>query len=353
LGEKQGDNAQIMNLAEATGWPFETRQIVVRPRWVTGKPRVQASLGHVDLERSDRLEAPWPDLIITAGRRLACVGLWVKRASAGQTRLVMIGRPRHRLDQFDLSVAAGHYVVPPGPNVVQHELPMMQVDPQRLERATQLWHSRLSVLPRPLTALMVGGPTGGLRFDLEAAQDLFRRTLDGVRESNGSLYITTSRRTPRDVVEMLRQECPDSARLFEYRAGASPNENPYHALLGLADRFVVTTDSVSMMVEVARLGRSLAIYPLEAETNLIENGLAALGLLRPFCPTSDPNPAGGFLARALFRLGWPIHSRDLSAIPQRLVERGLASWLGDAWVHPSPFVDRDLEVVTKRIRALI
>ena len=353
LGEKPGDNAQILNLAEATGWDFEIKKMFVKPEWVTGKPRVRPSLDPIDLERSDSLEAPWPDLVMTAGRRLSCVGLWIKKASAGQTRLVMIGRPRRMLEEVDLIVAAVHYVIPPGPNVAHHELPLMQVDPKLLEGATELWRSRLAEMPRPLTALMVGGPTGGLRFDLETARDLFRKTLDSVQSSGGSLYITTSRRTPKDVVDMLRRECPDSARLFEFDASASPGDNPYHALLGLADRFVVTTDSASMMVEVARLGRSLAFYPLEAQTNLVEDALAAAGLMAPLSPRSDPNPAGGFRARTMYRLGWPIHSRDLSAIPRLLVEKGLASWLGDDWVHPSPFVDRELERVAARIRALL
>ncbi len=33
-------------------------------------------------------------------------------------------------------------------------------------------------------------------------------------------------------------------------------------LLGLADRFIVTGDSISMMVEVTRLGKPLEILPL-------------------------------------------------------------------------------------------
>ena len=353
LGEKPGDNAQVLNLAEATGWEFVVKKIYVKPKWVTGKPRVRPTLDPIDLDRSDSLEAPWPDLVMTAGRRLSCVGFWIKKTSAGKTRLVMVGRPRRLSDEVDLIVAATHYVVPPGPNVVHHELPLMQVEPSLLENATRLWRSRLAEMPRPLTALMVGGPTGGLRFDLETARDLFRKTLESVEESGGSLYITTSRRTPPDVVEMLKRECPGSAALFEFEPTASPAENPYHALLGLADRFVVTTDSASMMVEVARLGRSLAIYPLEAETNFLEAGLTAAGILSPLSPRTDPNPAGGLRARTMYRLGWPVHSRDLSAIPRSLVEKGLASWLGDPWVHPSPFVDHELEDVAKRIRALI
>lgn len=353
LGEKPGDNAQIVNLAEAIGWPFEKKRFFMKPEWVNGKPKVQPSLDHVDLDRSDSLEGPFPDLVITAGRRLSCVGLWIKQASQGKTRLVMIGKPRRMLDSVDLIVVAAHYVLAPGPNVAHHDLPLMHVDREALEEAMAVWRPRLEDMPRPLTALMVGGPTGGLRFDLETARDLFQKTLASVERAGGSLYITTSRRTPKDVVEMLRRECPDGARLNVFDPDCAKEENPYHALLGLADHFVVTTDSVSMMIEVVRLGRSLAVYPLESEIGLVERLMIKLGLVRPLSARSDPIPAGGLRARTMYRIGRPTHSRDLSAIPRLLVEKGLAGWLGDERVEPAPFADDELERIALRIRNLI
>lgn len=353
VGEKPGDNAQIKNLATAVGWDYEEKKIVVQPQWVVGKPKVRPTLDHIDRARSNSLEGPWPDLVITAGRRLSCVGLWIKRASAGKTRLVMIGRPRRLLDSVDLIVIAKHYVINPAPNVAIHELPLMHVDPRVLENARALWRSRIGELPSPVTALMVGGPTGGLRFDLDVARDLFEKTLASVEASGGSLYITTSRRTPPDVVAMLRDECPDFARLYVFDPSASPGQNPYHALLGLADRFIVTTDSASMMVEVARLGRPLSIFPLENRLGPFERVLTTLGLVHAFSPRSDPNPAGGFWARTAYRLGRPTHSRDLSAIPQLLVEKGMASWLGDEWRSPTAFVDDEIERLAVRIRGLV
>ncbi|MEE8165413.1 MAG: ELM1/GtrOC1 family putative glycosyltransferase, partial [Myxococcota bacterium] len=183
VGEKRGDNAQVENLARAIGWDYEEKKIFVEPRWREGKPRVRPALDHVDLARSDRLEAPWPDLVITAGRRLSSVGLWIKQASQAKTRLVLIGMPRRLLESIDLAVVASHYVLPDSPNVARHDLPLMQVDSSVLERATSQWRTRLADMPRPLTALMVGGPTGGLRFDLATARALLKQTLRGVEAS--------------------------------------------------------------------------------------------------------------------------------------------------------------------------
>ncbi len=353
VGEKRGDNAQIRNLALAVGWAFEEKMIRVAPAWVDGKPLVRASLDHVDRDRSDPLEGPWPHLVITAGRRLASVGLWIKRASQGRTRLVVIGKPRGRAEKFDLIVVAAHYVISDAPNVARHAFPLNQVDPDALAAAEKAWQGRLTLLPPPLTALMVGGPTGGLRFDVRTAQDLLEKTLEVVAAQRGSLYITTSRRTPAAVANWLRGSYSDSAQLYFYDPDSAWEENPYQGLLALADDFVVTADSLSMMVEVAQLGRPLRIHPLEREAGAIERGLVAVGLLETSSPRTDPIPAGGLAARALAAIGRPIHSRDLTAISRRLVEMGLAGWLGEPEVLPAVYEDDALERAAERIRALV
>lgn len=353
VGEKRGDNVQILNLARAVGWAFEQKGIVVRPVWAKAKPRVRPALDHIDMEQSDALEPPWPDLVITAGRRLSRVGLWIKQASGGRTKLVMIGKPRRMLDAVDLIVLAAHYVLPPRPNVVRHDLPLMHADPDLLEEAAARWKDRLAAQARPLTALFVGGATGGLRFDPEVARDLVRKTREVVQASGGSLYVTTSRRTPPGVVRMLRQELPEGAGLFAFDPESESEDNPYHALLALADHFVVTTDSASMMVEVARLGRSLSLYPLESERALFERLLERAGLLRPLSPRHDPLPAGGPWARTFYRLGHARHTRDLSAISRRLVQRGRAVWLGDPPRPARPYRDDELERIAARIRSLV
>jgi len=70
IGDKLGDNAQARMLADALGWPYQVRQVFPQPEWVLGKPRFVPGLHHLDPERSASLEPPWPDIVITVGRRL-------------------------------------------------------------------------------------------------------------------------------------------------------------------------------------------------------------------------------------------------------------------------------------------
>jgi len=319
LGEKPGDNAQVRLLADALGWPCETRTLRMRPEWVLGKPRVRASLAHVDPARSDALAPPWPELLITAGRRLSSAALWVQRESGGATKLVLIGKPRRFLGRFDLVVAGEQYRLGARTNVARIGLPLVRIDPAAVRAAADAWRERLSALPRPLLALLVGGPTKAVRFDAAVARGLAARAVAETTRAGGSLYACASRRTPAPVLDALAAALPAGTPLYRWRP--DDPDNPYRALLGLADRFAVTADSVTMMVEVARLGRPLAIAPLPPR--------------RPWL-------------RALTR------SRDLDAIARRLVARGLAVELGEAWRPPAaPPPQDEVSEVVARVRALL
>jgi mitochondrial fission protein ELM1 len=317
IGEKAGDNALIRVVADSLGWPVEERRVAMREGWGVRKPFVRASLHHVDRERSDALEAPWPDLVITIGRRLSMVALWIRAQSGGRTRIVLLNVPRRRARDFDLIVASAQYRDPKRANVMRLGLPLVRVDRAAVDAAADAWRDRLADLPRPITALLVGGPTKPVIFDAAVARDLAAAAAKTVAESGGSLFVSTSRRTPPEVADALADALRDTARIYRWRPEAS--ENPYLALLGLADGFIVTSDSITMMVEVARLGRPLSVYELPS--------------------------AHGPLWRA-----WS--ARDLHAVPRLLLAEGLATPIGTPLRRPAGPPPDDLPRVVARIRAL-
>ena len=318
IGDKLGDNAQVAAVARALDWPLEYRRLVFQEPYVLGKPRFAPDLFHVDRQRSDPIEPPWPDLILTIGRRPAMVALWIKRQSGGRTRIVLFGRPKRHFHDFDLIVAPPQYHLPAADNVLPLDLPLIHPDTEVVEKAARDWRRRLETLSRPLLAVMVGGTTKPYRLDAGAVQGL----LEQVRWASGgrgTWYFSTSRRTRPEAVAALERQLPANALL--YRFGIDPPEdNPYHALLALADGFVVTGDSVSMLVEVARMGKPLAIYPLPLEKpwtgRMRHHAMRVLGY-RP----GKPLPAW---MRAMLRLGWIGNPRDLEVIHQLLYRKGWA-----------------------------
>jgi mitochondrial fission protein ELM1 len=347
LGDKPGDNAQVEAVAEALGWRCELKTLHWLAPYATAKPRFRASLDHVDRTRSAPLEPPWPDLILTIGRRPSMAALWIKEQSAGRTRIVLFGKPSGLMHRFDLVVAGAEVQLPPLANLVPIRLPLMRARAAAVEAAAALWQPRLAGLPRPLIALLVGGPTVPFGFDDRVGEQLCRLAA-GIAAAGGTPYVTTSRRTPGAVVEQLRAQLPEHAQLFEWAPEAL--DNPYLALLRLADGFIVTGDSVSMLAEVVRAKKPLAILELPlGRLGAVDHVRRSL-LRRLFHGGGE---ARRLVTAAACRTGLIAATRDFQAFHSRLYECGLATRAGTPLAAPAGAVPDDLPAVVARIRSLI
>jgi mitochondrial fission protein ELM1 len=357
LGDKRGDNGQVETIVEVLGWPVERRFIQPLPQWVYGKPRYRPTLEHLDLERSDPLQAPWPELIITIGRRPSMAALWVREQSGGRTKIALVGKPSGLMREFDLVISSAENQMPPLPNLVSTTLPFMRVDGEAVAAEAARWAPRFAALPLPLVAILIGGETNPFVMDARAAKGLVAEARRVIEESGGTPYVTTSRRTTQNVVDVLKEELPAQARLFTWTPDAAPEDNPYRALLGGADTFVVTGDSISMMVEVLRLKKPLAIFPLPSgrwgRLDLWRRSLASW-LFNPRRATAGDrlrhSVARGVYYLDVFKL--LSATRDFRAFHRLLVDSGLAVWAGSASRPPKGSPPDDLELVTQRIRGL-
>jgi uncharacterized protein len=348
LGDKPGDNAQVEAVVEALGWPCERKVLQWRHPFATVKPRFRATLDHVDLSRSAPLEPPWPDLVLTVGRRPSMAALWIKTRAGGRTRLVLLGKPSGMMERFDLVIAGAEVQLPPRPNLVPIRLPLMRAHAPEIEAAVATWRGRLAPLPRPLIAILVGGPTVPFAFDARVSAELCRLAAE-IAAGGGTPYVTTSRRTPRAMVDALRTGLPEAAQLFEWAPGSA--DNPYLAQLGLADGFIVTGDSVSMIAEVVRARKPLAILDLPLSR------FGALDQWRRTLMRRLFHPEAGRLRRLVaagaYRARLLQATRDFRAFHRMLLDQGLAVRAGEPLLPPRGAVPDDLPMVVARIKALM
>ena len=351
LGEKQGDNGQVKVIEQALPWSCERKIVHMLPPWVLGKPKVRASLDHIDKTRSDPLAPPWPDLIITAGRRLSNVALWIREQSQGHSKIVLVAKPSGMVDHYDLVIHSSETQLPPLPNIVQITLPLMQVDEAAVQAAAQAWQPRLADLPRPLIAILVGGPTNPFVYRDSVTDRLLEIASGIVTKLGGTPFITTSRRTPAPVVEKLQSLLPAAARL--YRWAPDSTDNPYRGLLGLADGFVVTGDSISMMVEVVRLHKPLAILDvprsLLGKTDQLRRSFARR--LFSYNRQADRR-IWRWLAPTLYKMRI-LNTRDFLAFHEMLITNGLAVRAGEEFRPPNRRLPDDLSTVVARIKSLM
>lgn len=355
LGDKRGDNGQVETLVEALGWPVQHKYVHMKPEYVLGKPRYRPSLHHLDLSQSDPLEPPWPELIITVGRRPSMVALWVRQQSGNRTRIVLVGKPSGHMLDFALVVASAENQMPPLHNFQATTLPLMRVKQAEVAAEAEAWRERFAQYQRPLIAMLIGGETNPFIMNRRVAKELVSTARWVIEKLGGTPYITTSRRTTPEVLDVLRSELPAGAVYFEWSADAP--DNPYRALLGAADGFIVTGDSVSMMVEVIYLHKPLAIFPLPGgwlgKVDQLRRSLAHW-LFKPRLESAADRWRHR-LARAVYYVDYfkvLSATRDFRAFHRLLVDRGLAVWAGEPFPREEAPLPDDVGVVVNRIKAL-
>ncbi|CAA7627804.1 Predicted nucleoside-diphosphate-sugar epimerase [Candidatus Terasakiella magnetica] len=243
--DRAGNVSQGLGVAEALGWPFEVRTIAYDglarlPNLLRG-----ASLVGVTGASRSGLEAPWPDVVIAAGRRTAPIARWIKRqCGAFLVQIMDPGIPGR--DQFDLIVTPAHDRARLTSNMIEIMGAPHRVTAARLAAEAEAWRPRFAHLPRPWVAVIVGGATRKRPFPVEMARDLGRKVGGLAAAAGGSVLLTTSRRTGAEQGAALAECLPEPRWLHLF---GQPGENPYFGFLALADAVVVTGDSVSMACE--------------------------------------------------------------------------------------------------------
>ena len=277
-----GMEAQGIAVAEAVGLPFTLKR--VRPKGamrlvpaplqllVPANALLRATVAN------EPLEAPWPRLIISIGRRSVPIALAIKRRSGAYA--LHIQNPKVPARLFDLIAAPVHDNFE-GANVITTFGAVHGVTPERLAEAGQLFAPRIERLPRPRIAVLLGGESQAFSFPPETATGLGAKLANLVRETGGSLLVTPSRRTRPDSLAALEESIKDTPHFVWDGTG----DNPYFAFLSLADAIVATEDSVNMVTEAAGTGKPVYVQSLPGRSTRLARFHALMrerGATRPF-----------------------------------------------------------------------
>ena len=186
----------------------------------------------------------------------------------------------------------------------------------------------------------------------QSVTDQLVEAADRVIEEGGTPYFTTSRRTPTNISDQLKRRLTSQAMFYDWNDNGA--DNPYRGLLGLADRFVVTGDSISMMVEVIHLKKPLQILSLP--TGLLGYfDQARRTLARWLYLPADGSLASRLrihLAHLVFRSHLIRHTRHYPGFHQLLVDLKLATWLGQPSLPPAGQMPDDIPDVLARIKTV-
>ncbi|MCZ6447607.1 MAG: mitochondrial fission ELM1 family protein [Alphaproteobacteria bacterium] len=223
------------------------------------------------------LKPPWPDILITCGRRSAALALAIRRKSkkdgAMGTFAIHILNPQVESRGLDVVVTPRHDLDNlrqhrhGGPNVLPTLGSLHPLDPVCLAEEANKLRDRFAGLPRPLVVVLVGGHSQNYQMGAQCMETL-GACLRRLHESSGCGFaVMTSRRTGAENIAVLAGALAGTGAYFWDGEG----DNPYRGVLGLADALVVTYDSVNMITEAAATGKPVYVATFEANSDRIES----------------------------------------------------------------------------------
>lgn len=274
-----GNQRQALALATQMHCPVRHLQLEPRPPWSWLAPRLTLA-GRCALppDQNALFAPPWPHLAIGCGRTAALFTRMLRGLSGGRCYTVQILDPRIDPAQWDTVIAPRHDRLQ-GANVVQPLGSLNPVDDKWLADGRDS-AQHFADLPRPRVGVLVGGPRQGVAMDLDYVSELFTRLSARQRAEGGSLLVLTSRRTPPGWIALVRHIMQDLPGLVWTGPGDGPN--PYAAVLGWADRLVVTPESVNMLSEACAVGcpvHTLVTSPLPEKMARFHVALRTAGCL--------------------------------------------------------------------------
>ena len=250
LGHRTGDNNQLLALCEEVGLPFETRTLAYNGlRALEGLH--PPSFISLTLSARRWLEPPWPDLLITIGRRSVPVARAIRRRSGGKTKLVLIGHPRTDPSDFELVITTRQYPRPEHPHVIVVPLALSRSGPALEPDADEAqWLARL---PRPHLLFAIGGSTKYFDVDPGRMAQAAAQIAERAAQCGGTAIVSGSPRTELAVLDAVGAVLVPPHQLVH---GAQPR---FGALMADADEIFVTGDSLSMLSEAILAGRPVGM----------------------------------------------------------------------------------------------
>jgi mitochondrial fission protein ELM1 len=225
--------------------------------------------------KGDKIQAPYPDIVIASGRKAIPVALNVPNAFK-----VYVQDPRINPKYFDL-VAIPCHDKTRGDNVIVTNAAPNRITPHSLEQESEKFISQFDHLPPKKISLLIGGNSKTHTMPDDFAQSLFQQLLPLIRSDDYGFLITVSRRTPHKIMKQLQSLFSTPNCFFWDGTG----DNPYHAFLANANIILATEDSTSMLSDALTAGKPtyrVSLQGQSAKFDRLYKNLESTGGLRVF-----------------------------------------------------------------------
>ena len=237
-----------------------------------GKFYISKSLEKIFLDKTT------PRYVITCGKRMAGVSIYLKSKLKNKIKILHIQNPGIAKFCFDLLLIPEHDHVN-GINVIKTKGALTFFKYDTLKNR----YDFLKQDNTKLVLLMVGGENK--RYSPHSIDyfNLSIKVIKSLKNFNAKLLVSFSRRTPKKAIRIIDKSF--TKYLKNYEILPMSENNPYPDILKNIDYAIVTSDSVNMISEISTTPIPLFIHKFPKESGKILyflNDLQNLGIIKIF-----------------------------------------------------------------------
>lgn len=201
-----------------------------------------------------------PSHIISAGRRSAPIALYLKKKSQNRSKIIQIMNPNMDFKKFDFVILPKHDEVKEAgvPNLITTIGALTKVTDKIIASEREKFSALFSDIKGMKIALLVGGSSNKTKFTVDSAIKLAQTASEIANKMKATLLILNSRRTGDELTNAIKSNLKCNFKFFDWRE--MKDKNPYLAILGDADFFIISGDSVSMISECCSTGKPVYIF---------------------------------------------------------------------------------------------
>lgn len=258
-----GSTNQSIALAEMLGLGYETK--VLEYNIFASLPNF-LKFGFMGLRPHsiEAVTAEAPDLVISAGRRCAAAARALKMKFPS-CKIIQILKPGLSLKHYDVLIIPEHdrIVTYKYQNKIIRIHGALCFYPEKQQKLDKdYWEPKFNALnlDKPRISLFIGGVSKKCIFNLNHARSLVEQTIKIAKILGASLLISTSRRTPAKITEFVKDKFSKSAIPHLFYDISSKIQNPYRGFLSTSDYFIVTGDSISMLMDAVETHKPVYIF---------------------------------------------------------------------------------------------
>lgn len=278
---KIGDLVQCRGVASRlqhiVGTDGQLRETVVSPTgfWSLPVPFMPIPPG----DRATVQTALNADLVLASGRRTLPYLRTIRRQRTGRLPLIVfLKNPRWGRGAADFVWAPVHDQLT-GDDVISTDTSPHSLTDDALQAAKIAAQERFAAMQPPFTGIILGGNSGSVKWDGNAAGQLSTAMTGLLDRTGGTALVTPSRRTPPVLMASVREAL--SGRPCWIWDGK--DDNPYAQILTHSDQLLVTGDSHNMVSEALASGHPVRVCRppgLQKKLHAFLNAMEARGAIR-------------------------------------------------------------------------